>query len=238
MSRSNVFISIIARLDVVKPWSAAEELLITAQQRVQKPFNLLLPNTASASVGKGKLHPSAVCISVLLQPAIGIEPIPIRKYVAVKAMNRVRLAAHNRLLRQPEAVYRAAPLRNVPRQGHWDRREAPQALVDHGIEIWEAIERNFRIPVQFVCELALEAEGSWLGELPEEEAEPVAGGVNAGSHVVETFCCFVDVVEVTGFFLEAAHEGEGCWAADLAGFQDIVVCQGGFSGLCKDVEEF
>lgn len=92
--------------------------------------------------------------------------------------------------------------------------------------------------MQFVCELALEAEGSWPGELPEEEAEPVAGGVDAGGHVVETFCCFVDVVEVTGLFLEAAHEGEGRRAADLAGFQDIVVCQGGFSWLHKDIKDF
>lgn len=92
--------------------------------------------------------------------------------------------------------------------------------------------------MQFVCELALETEGSWLGELPEEEAEPVASGVDAGGHVVETLCCFVDVVEVTGLFFEAAHEGEGCRAADLAGFQHVVVCQGCFSGLCKDVEEF
>lgn len=153
-------------------------------------------------------------------------------------MNRIRLATYNRLPGQPEVVYRAAPLRNVPRQGHWDRREAPQALVDHGIEIWEAIKRGFWIPVQFVCELALEAEGSWLGELPEEEAEPVAGGVDAGGHVVEALCCFVDVVEVAGLFLEAAHEGEGCWAADLAGFQHVVVCQGGFSWLHKDVEDF
>lgn len=92
--------------------------------------------------------------------------------------------------------------------------------------------------MQFVCELTLETEGSWLGELPEEEAEPVAGGVDAGGHVVETLCCLVDVVKVTGLFFEAAHEGEGCRAADLAGFQHVVVCQGGFSGLCKDIEDF
>lgn len=143
--------------------SPGEILIAKKKKKKGQKVNLLLSNTASASVGKRKLHPPSVCISVLLQPAIRVKPISIREHITVEAMHRIGLAAHNRLLGQPEVVNRAPPLRNVPRQGHWDRREAPQAFVDHGVEVWEPIKGNSGILVQFIRKLALEAERPWLG---------------------------------------------------------------------------
>lgn len=151
-------------------------------------------------------------------------------------MHRIGLAAHNGLAGQPEAVDGATALGDVPRQRHWDRREAPQALADHGIQKWEPVKGRVWVQSHLVGQFALEHERARLRQLPHEEAQPVACGVDARGHVVETFCRFINVVEVARLFVEATQESERSRAASLAGFQHVVICQGGFTGLREKIQ--
>lgn len=153
-------------------------------------------------------------------------------------MHRKRLAANLCPGRQPAALDDlAAALGDVARQRHGDGRVAAQPFVDDGVEKGELVERRGRVGAQLLGQTALEVQRARLRQLPQDEAEGVAGGVDARGHVVQALGGHVDGLELGRLFLEAAHERKGRRVRALARLDDVVVGQGRLARLGKDVEQ-
>lgn len=168
----------------------------TRSKTKMKARNSLFADTAPAAVGKRKQQPTPICVPRGRHPSVGVKRIRVREHVRIRAVHRVRLTADDGLLGDVEAVNGSAAQWHEARQRHGDRRVIPKTLAQDGVQERKLVDAGVGVPSDLLGQSALQVKRPRLGKLPHEEAQRVAGGVDAGDHVVQAFGGHVDVVEV------------------------------------------
>lgn len=170
--------------------------------------NLLFPNTTSPSASKREEQPLPIQLALLPQPALRLERVGARKHRLVDAVRRVRLHAYYGAAREVIPVDRAAARGHVAREGHRDGREAAQALGDDGVEVGKLVEGRVRVGAEFRLQAPLDVQRAGLRDLPHQEAQRVARGVDTRRHVVEALGRHVELFHPVVIVLHPAEQGE------------------------------
>ncbi|KIH87801.1 hypothetical protein SPBR_04585 [Sporothrix brasiliensis 5110] len=168
-----------------------------AQQQLHLGHGQVAAETAAAAVGEGKeaaIH-LGIELCVRTQPPLRVKGVRPRKDSLIEAVHRVWLAAHNGAGGQPGAVDLAAAGGDVPRQTHGDGGEDAQPLFEDGMEIGQAV-------------AGLHGLALGQGQLPHQPAEHVAGGLDAGGHVVHALGGHLHAREAERRVLQAGQQRE------------------------------